>query len=91
MTERKIVYAQRKRLSAGRDGRRRVTDLVKIEGIMAKRFTRANMANKYAAMGNSLKRPIYKSGGNRSIHEAIAAERAAAAKAARIRSGKKRK
>lgn len=58
---------------------------------MAKRFTAQHMRNGYAAMGNAASRPIYKSAnGKRSIAEAIAAERAAAARAAKIGSGKRK-
>lgn len=53
---------------------------------MAKRFTRRHTANGYAAMGGSLKRPIYAGmNSTRTIGEAIAAERAAAARAAKIK------
>ena len=56
---------------------------------MAKRFGAHNIKNGYAAMGGSLRRPIY-SGFNsqRSVAEAIAAERAAAARAARLKKSK---
>ena len=50
---------------------------------MAKKFTAQHMRNGYAAMGGALGRPIYKGiNSKRSIGEAIAAERAAAAREA---------
>ncbi len=53
---------------------------------MAKRFTRRHTANGYSAMGGSLRRPIYKGmNSKRSVAEAIVAERAAAARAAKIK------
>lgn len=56
---------------------------------MAKRFTRRHTANGYSAMGGSLRRPIYAGmNGNRTVAEAIASERAAAARAARIKRSK---
>jgi hypothetical protein len=52
---------------------------------MPRRFTAANMANGYAAMGGNKKRPIYSGISGRSIAESIAAERNKAARAARIK------
>ena len=57
---------------------------------MARGFGAQHMRNGYAAMGGSLARPIY--GGvnsGRTVAEAIAAERAAAARAAKISAKKK--
>ncbi len=57
-----------------------------MEKEMAKRFTRRHTANGYSAMGGSLRRPIYKGmNSKRSVAEAIVAERAAAARAAKIK------
>lgn len=53
---------------------------------MARRFGAQHMRNGYAAMGGSLKRPIYKGvNSQRSIAEAIAQERRKAAKQAAIK------
>lgn len=55
------------------------------------RFTKANTRNGYAAMGNNKRRPYYAGMNNsRSVAEAIAAERAAAARANKIKAGKKK-
>lgn len=59
---------------------------------MARHFGPQHMSNGYAAMGGSLKRPIY--GGvnsNKSVAQAIAEERARAARIAKANSGKKKK
>ena len=56
---------------------------------MTKRFTAQHIKNGYAAMGGSLKRPRYAGASGRNIREAIEAERRAAAKAARVKAGKK--
>jgi hypothetical protein len=58
---------------------------------MAKHFTRASIANGYAAMGGSLRRPYYPGVRSRSAAEAIAQEKAAAARQAKINSGSKKK
>lgn len=50
-----------------------------------KRFTCRNLKNGYAAMGNALGRPRYPSIKGRDVGAAIAAERAAAARAARLK------
>lgn len=57
---------------------------------MARHFGAQHMRNGYAAMGGNLKRPIY--GGvntKRSVADAIAAERAKAAREARAKAKKK--
>lgn len=41
---------------------------------MAKHFTKAHIANGYAAMGGSMRRPRYASTTQRNIKDAIAAE-----------------
>lgn len=58
---------------------------------MARHFGAQHIANGYAAMGGSLKRPNY-SGFNsqRTVAESIAAERARAAHEARMKAGKKK-
>lgn len=56
---------------------------------MARHFGAGNMRNGYAAMGNALGRPRYKNATGRSVAEAIAAARNAAARQARIKAGKK--
>jgi len=59
---------------------------------MAKHFGPHNMRNGYAAMGGALGRPIYKwVRSKRSVAEAIAEERAKAARQAKIKSNTKRK
>lgn len=57
---------------------------------MSKRFGPQHIANGYAAMGGSMRRPIY-SGFNsqRSVADSINAARAAAARQAKIKAGKK--
>lgn len=57
---------------------------------MARHFGAQHIANGYAGMGNSLRRPIH-SGINsqRSVAEAIAAERDKAAREARAKTKKK--
>lgn len=58
---------------------------------MARHFGAQHIKNGYAAMGNSLARPRYKGmNSKRSVGEAIAAERARAARAAKIGAGKKK-
>lgn len=57
---------------------------------MAKHFGAGNMHNGYAAMGNSQRRPRHKGIRTRSVAEAIAAARNAAARQARIAGGKKK-
>lgn len=52
---------------------------------MAKRFTCTHIKNGYAAMGASLRRPRYAGMSGRSVAEAIAAERRAAARQAKIK------
>lgn len=53
---------------------------------MARRFGAQHMRNGYAAMGGAMGRPIYKGvNSQRSIGEAIAAERAKAARLAKIK------
>jgi hypothetical protein len=60
-------------------------------GKFTTRFTKANTSNGYAAMGNNLSRPHYAGMNNtRTVAEAIAAERAAAARANKIKAGKKK-
>lgn len=57
---------------------------------MTRRFTAQHMHNGYAAMGGSLRRPIHKGASSGlSVAQAIARERAAAARASRIKAGKK--
>jgi hypothetical protein len=59
-----------------------------MEQIMARHFGPQHMKNNYAAMGNNtIGKPNYAYGGrrNRSVAEAIQAERAAAARAAAIK------
>lgn len=52
---------------------------------MARTFGAQHMHNGYAAMGNSRRRPRYSAiNSKRSVAEAIAAERAAAARAAKV-------
>lgn len=58
---------------------------------MARHFGAQHIQNGYAGMGGNLKRPIHKRGSTRSVAESISAARKAAARAARIKSGKKRK
>lgn len=55
---------------------------------MAKHFTKANIVNGYAAMGNSLRRPRYAGVKNRDLKAAIAAEKRKAAIAAKIKKSK---
>jgi len=55
---------------------------------MARHFTAANIANGYAAMGKSRKRPHFKNAAKRSVKEAILAE---ARKAARMANAAKSK
>lgn len=57
---------------------------------MARHFTKANIANGYAAMGNSLRRPRYASAKTRDVAAAIAAARATAARMAKAQGGKKK-
>lgn len=58
---------------------------------MAKHFGPQHMHNGYAAMGGSLSRPRYAGvNSSKSVGEAIAAERARAARAAKIAGGKKK-
>lgn len=52
---------------------------------MARHFTKANITNGYAAMGNSRKRPRYSGVKGRDVKAAIEAERRKAATAARIK------
>lgn len=58
---------------------------------MSRRFSAQHMHNGYAAMGSARRRPIY-SGmtRRRSVAQAIADERARAARLAKIQSGKKK-
>ena len=57
---------------------------------MARRFGAQHMKNGYAAMGGSLKRPVYGHASGKSVAQAIAQERAAAARQAAIKAGKKK-
>ena len=59
---------------------------------MSRHFGAQHTRNGYAAMGGSLRRPVY-SGVNsgKSVAQAIAEERARAARIARANSGKKKK
>lgn len=57
---------------------------------MARHFGPQNMRNGYAAMGKSKLRPVYAgSNGGKSVAEAIAAERARAARIAKANTKKK--
>lgn len=58
---------------------------------MSRHFGPQHIRNGYAAMGGSLRRPLY-SGFNsqRTVAESIAAERAKAAREARAKAGKKK-
>lgn len=51
---------------------------------MSKHFTANNIANGYAAMGNSLRRPRYAGIKTRDVRAAIESEKRKAATAARI-------
>jgi hypothetical protein len=63
----------------------------KTMGKYVTRFTKTHTRNGYAAMGNSARRPHYAGmNSKRSVAEAIAAERAAAARASKIKAGKKK-
>jgi hypothetical protein len=55
---------------------------------MAKHFTKANIVNGYAAMGNSMKRPRISGIKGRDVKAAIEAERRKAATAARVKKSK---
>lgn len=57
---------------------------------MARHFGPQNMHNGYAAMGKAIGRPRHKGANGRSVAEAIAAARNAAARQARIKAGKKK-
>ena len=50
---------------------------------------RRQMRNGYAHLGNALGRPVYKAASQTNVQEAIAAERARAAREARAKSSKK--
>lgn len=50
-------------------------------------FTKANLSNNYAAMGNAMGRPRYAGIKARDIRAAIEAERRKAATAARVKKG----
>lgn len=56
---------------------------------MPRHFGPQNMSNGYAAMGKSKLRPVYAGAGGKSIGEAIAAERARAARIAKANTKKK--
>lgn len=56
---------------------------------MPRHFGPQHMKNGYAAMGNSLKRPRYSNASGLSVGESIARARAAAARQAKIKAGKK--
>lgn len=58
---------------------------------MARHFGAQHVANGYAAMGNALGRPRYAGVRSRSVAQAIAAAKAAEARAAKIRAGSKKK
>lgn len=59
---------------------------------MARHFGAQHVRNGYAAMGNAMGRPRYKGmNSKRNVADAIAAERAKAARQARIGSNKKKK
>lgn len=58
---------------------------------MARHFGAQHIKNGYAAMGQSLRRPIYAGvNSSRSVAESIAAARNAAARQAKIKAGKKK-
>ena len=57
---------------------------------MARRFTKNNSRNGFAAMGNSLRRPRYRNATSNSVAASIERARAVAARQARISSSKKK-
>lgn len=57
---------------------------------MARHFGPQHTKNGYAAMGGSSLRPVYANAGGRSVAEAIARERAMAARMAKAQGGKKK-